>query len=168
MSPYTLVGVVFLAFVFMLLVFLAFWRYLRYRETIALAKEGLIKPDEPDENEHVAGALVFLAVGLALLVGLYPIGRSVAQGQFAWGLGPWLMPGFLFTFLGLALLAYHLVVRTNEADDGSAGEPRDEPHGGPAGGLAGEPGHDRLGGLAGEPGDEHAAETEEERRDARQ
>ncbi len=116
MALYPLLSLVFLAFVFMVLLFFGFWRYLQYRETMALAKQGLIKPEESG-NEYVAGALVFLAVGLALLVGLYPIGRSVAPGQFAWGLGPWMLPGFLFTFLGLALSLHHLITRVGEPNN---------------------------------------------------
>ena len=86
--------------------FLAYTRYLRYKETVALAERGLVQP--PPRNGGNSGTLrwgvITTAVGIALCLGMWPIGFFVDSFL---GLGPWLLPGLLPFFIGLAFISLH-------------------------------------------------------------
>ena len=57
--------------------FLAFLRYMNYKETIALAEKGLTRPQgKPGRGLLLRWGIVIGAIGLALSLGLYPIGFS--------------------------------------------------------------------------------------------
>lgn len=63
---------------------------------------------------------VALAVlGLALIIGLWPIGFATRSG-YPLGFGPWMLTGLIPLFPGPALLIFYFVVRKEEA---SATEP---------------------------------------------
>jgi hypothetical protein len=59
--------------------------------------------------EHLRSAFVPMAVGAALLIGLYPIGLH-ADGSFPLGLGPWLLAGLIPLFVGLVNLVTKLAI----------------------------------------------------------
>jgi hypothetical protein len=86
--------------------FLAFLRYMNYKETIALAEKGLTRPPGKAGKGLLRWGIVISAIGLALSVGLYPLG--FASGEiYPLHLGPWMLGGFVPLFLGLGLLLLH-------------------------------------------------------------
>jgi MFS family permease len=98
--------------------YLALHRYLEYKETVALAEKGLIKPREPgDGKDSLRWGIVITAIGLALTVGLYPLGALVDRGgtTFPLGFGPWMLVGLLPLFFGLGLILIYLVTRPEDA-----------------------------------------------------
>jgi hypothetical protein len=104
--------------------FFAYLRYLRYRETIALAEKGLIPPQS---NRNGKGTLrwgiVLTALGIALCLGLYPIGWIAAQGEFPLNFGPWMLIGLIPTFFGLGLVSvYYLTLRDQDDNPPRSGE----------------------------------------------
>ena|SRR5215207_1611491 len=92
--------------------FLAFLRYINYKETIALAERGLTKP-EPNSNKRLLRwGIVITAIGLALTIGLYLIGFNYAS-NYPINLGPWMLGGFVPLFLGLGLVLLHYLTERN-------------------------------------------------------
>lgn len=85
-------------------IFFAYLRYLRYKETVVLAEQGLIRPEthRNGSGTHRWG-MIFLFLGLAVTLGLWPIGFMIDAGFL--GLGPWMLPGLIPFFFGCALLA---------------------------------------------------------------
>lgn len=92
--------------------FLAFLRYMNYRETVALAEKGLTRPERKPGNGLLRWGVVMTALGLALSVGLYPIGFSAGY-DYPLHLGPWMLGGFVPLFLGLSLILLHVLTRKN-------------------------------------------------------
>ena len=90
--------------------FLAFLRYMNYRETIALAEKGLPRPEAKPGGGLLRWGILITALGLALSVGLYPIG-FVAGYDYPLYLGPWMLGGFVPLFLGLGLILLHALTR---------------------------------------------------------
>ena len=54
--------------------FIAFLRYMNYKETLALAEKGLTRPDAKNSKGLLRWGVVVTALGAALTLGLYPIG----------------------------------------------------------------------------------------------
>jgi hypothetical protein len=102
----------FLAFFLLLFGFIALMRYMGFRETMALAEKGLVRPERRHSNgkDALRWGIVIAAVGLALTLGLYPLG-FVAGPRWPLGLGPWLLLGFVPMFFGLGLILIHLLTR---------------------------------------------------------
>ena len=98
------------------LAFFAYLRYLRYREIIALAEKGLVHPRYSPTNGKgtLRWGVVITALGIALCLGLYPIGWIAARGTFPLNFGPWMLIGVIPTFFGLALIVIHLLSRKYE------------------------------------------------------
>ena len=88
--------------------FLAFLRYMNYRETIALAEKGLTRPEAKTKSGLLRWGIVITALGLALSLGLYPLGFSAAD-IYPLHLGPWMLGGFVPLFLGLGLILLHFL-----------------------------------------------------------
>src|SRR5690349_11092431 len=86
--------------------FLAFLRYMNYKETIALAEKGLTKPATRTGKGLLRWGIVISAIGVALSLGLYPIGFSAGE-RYPLHMGPWMLGGFVPLFLGLALVLLH-------------------------------------------------------------
>ena len=86
--------------------FLAFLRYMRYKETIALAEKGLTTPETKSNKALLRWGIVITALGLALTIGLYLIGFASAD-NYPLHLGPWMLGGFVPLFLGLGLVLLH-------------------------------------------------------------
>ena len=88
--------------------FLAFVRYMNYKETLALAEKGLTR----SENKQGSGkgllrwGMIVTALGLALTLGLYTIGFD-SSNNYPLHLGPWMLGGFVPLFLGLGLVLLH-------------------------------------------------------------
>jgi hypothetical protein len=95
---------VILAFSGLLFTLIVILRYINYRETLALAEKGLLRPQKPsDGKETLRWGIVIMAIGLALCVGLWPIG-FLPGDAYPLGLGPWMVIGIVPTFFGLALI----------------------------------------------------------------
>jgi hypothetical protein len=87
--------------------FLAFLRYMNYKETIALAEKGLTRPPTGRAGKgFLSWGIGIAAIGLALSLGLYPIGFSAGE-IYPLHLGPWMLGGFIPLFLGLGLILLH-------------------------------------------------------------
>ena len=86
--------------------FLAFLRYMNYKETIALAEKGLTKPESKSNQRLLRWGIVVTALGFALTIGLYTIGFASAD-NYPLHLGPWMLGGFVPLFLGLGLILIH-------------------------------------------------------------
>ena len=91
--------------------FIAFMRYINYRETLALAERGLTRPETKTGTKGLLrwGILV-TALGLALSLGLYFVGFASAQ-NYPFHLGPWMLGGFVPLFLGLGLILSHFLTQ---------------------------------------------------------
>jgi hypothetical protein len=86
--------------------FLAFLRYMNYKETLALAEKGLTKPESNSPKTLLRWGIVIAALGFALSIGLYPIGFSSGD-NYPLHFGPWMLGGFVPLFLGIGLILLH-------------------------------------------------------------
>jgi len=93
--------------------FLAFMRYMNYKETIALAEKGLTRPENRSGNKGLLRwGIVISALGFALSLGLYPLGFD-SGNNYPLHLGPWMLGGFVPLFLGLGLILLHYLTEKN-------------------------------------------------------
>ena len=86
--------------------FLAFLRYMNYKETIALAEKGLTHPEKKSGKSLLRWGIVVTAIGFALTLGLYTIGFA-SPNDYPLHLGPWMLGGFVPLFLGVGLILLH-------------------------------------------------------------
>lgn len=102
----------FVVFGLLLFGFVALMRYIAFRETIALADRGLVRGDRrgADGKDTLRWGIVTTAVGLALCLGLWPIGFMTGS-RFILGLGPWMLVGLLPTFFGIGLILIYVFTR---------------------------------------------------------
>jgi hypothetical protein len=96
--------------------FIAFMRYMGYRETLALAEKGLVKPERRSGNGTLFWGIGFTSVGMALCLGLWPIGFFMGD-RFPFGFGPWLLGGLLPMFFGLGLVLFYVLTREPKTTD---------------------------------------------------
>lgn len=93
--------------------FIVMLRYLHHRETMALISHG-INPESIPRRRRSRGmlraGLIITMVGLALTIGLYPIGFFLPLTLATpFHLGPWLLPGLIPLGVGIALIvSYYL------------------------------------------------------------
>ena len=118
-----------IAFFLIIFGFFAFMRYLSYKETLALAEKGLVKPQRSDGNGK--GALVWgiiiTAIGLALTLGMWPLGAMIST-DLPFGFGPRMIAGLIPTFFGLALILIHVLTHEKKREEPAA-LPKDEANG---------------------------------------
>jgi len=97
--------------------FLALMRYLRYKETMALAEKGLVRPGPyGNGKDTLRWGIAITAVGLALCIGLYPIGFLPGnRTDFPFGLGPWMLGGLIPTFFGIGLVLIYILTREGKS-----------------------------------------------------
>jgi hypothetical protein len=88
--------------------FLAFLRYMNYKETLALAEKGLTKPESKSSKNLLRWGIIVTAIGFALTIGLYTIGFATAD-SYPLHLGPWMLGGFVPLFLGIGLTLLHFL-----------------------------------------------------------
>jgi hypothetical protein len=86
--------------------FIAFMRYINYKETMGLAEKGLNRPESKNGKGFLRWGVVIAALGLAFSIGLYPMGFAYGD-EFPLHLGPWMLGGFIPLFLGLGLILLH-------------------------------------------------------------
>jgi hypothetical protein len=89
-------------------------RYMNYRETLALAEKGLVKPDKRNGKGPLVWGILITAVGLALCIGVLPIGfwfnNNARLGPIGI-MGPWLLVGLLPMFFGIGLILIYVLTR---------------------------------------------------------
>jgi hypothetical protein len=110
--------------------FVVVMRYLKYRETLALAEKGLVRPERARGNgkDALRWGIAIAAVGMALCVGLYPIGWVVSRpGDFPLGFGPWMLIGLIPTFFGLGLILIYVLTREEKKPENGAERKPEEP-----------------------------------------
>ena len=90
--------------------FFAFIRYMNYKETIALAEKGLKRPEQKTRRGFLRWGILITGLGLALSLGLYPIGFSGGE-DYPVHFGPWMLGGFVPLFLGLGLVLLHFLTQ---------------------------------------------------------
>ena len=115
-----------LGFFLLLFAFIILMRYLSYRETLALAEKGLVRPVGRGSNgngkDTLRWGISLTAIGLALCISLYPIG-FLAGSRFPLGLGPWMMVGLLPTFFGLGLILIYVLTREKTEQPAKPSQP---------------------------------------------
>jgi hypothetical protein len=90
--------------------FFALLRYIRYRETIAMIEKGIyVSRPEPNGKGTLIWGIVIASLGIALCIGLYPLGWLVAPGMFPLNFGPWMLLGLVPAAFGLALIVVYLL-----------------------------------------------------------
>ena len=99
---------------------LAFMRYLRFKETLALAEKGLVRAGRTGANgkDTLRWGVAVTAVGLALCAGLYPVG-FLAGSDLPLRFGPWMLGGLIPTFFGLALILIYYLTREDKKPEAS-------------------------------------------------
>jgi Domain of unknown function (DUF6249) len=98
--------------------FFAFLRYLSYRETLALAEKGLVRPRRGNGKDALRWGIAITMIGIALCVGLWPLGmRGSLLGEFPLGMGPWMLFGLVPTFFGLGLILIYVLTREVKPKD---------------------------------------------------
>lgn len=106
-----------IVFFIVLFAFLAVWRWLQYKETLALAEKGLLKAEagrlERGDNGKAAlrWGVVVASLGVALTVGLWPLG---VYSGYPFGLGPWMIGAFIPLFFGLGLILIYVVTKNED------------------------------------------------------
>jgi hypothetical protein len=104
-----------LAFIVLLFTLIVILRYINYRETLALAEKGLVRPQkQSDGKDALRWGIVITAVGLALCVGLWPIGFLPGVDTYPLGFGPWMVIGIVPTFFGLALILIYVLTHDRQ------------------------------------------------------
>jgi hypothetical protein len=87
------------------------FRYWRHEETMRLIEKGLVQPGSHGVNgggDTMRWGVIITVVGLALCVGIYPLGYIDGFGRdFPLYFGPWMLIGLLPTFFGIGLLIIH-------------------------------------------------------------
>jgi hypothetical protein len=90
--------------------FFAYLRYLRYKEVTRLAEKGLMYPQyDANGKGSLRWGSVITFLGIALCMGLYPIGWIASPGQFPLNFGPWMLVGLIPAFFGLALVVIYVI-----------------------------------------------------------
>lgn len=97
--------------------FILLLRFLAYRETLALAEKGLVKPQRNGNSKStLVWGIIITAVGLALMLGLWPLGYGFGGTNFPLGFGPWMLLGLVPTFFGVALILIYVLTREEKKD----------------------------------------------------
>jgi hypothetical protein len=101
-----------LGFFVLLFGFILLMRYLSYRETLALAEKGLVRPQRERNGGGRASLIwgvIITAIGLALTLGLWPLGFVGFGTSYPLGLGPWMLVGLVPLFFGLGLILVYVL-----------------------------------------------------------
>jgi len=105
-----------LAFIGLVFGFILVMRFLSYKETLALAEKGLVKPVKSGNGKGaLIWGIIFSAVGVALMLGLWPLG-FMFDPDWPLGFGPWMLAGLLPLFFGLALILIHVLTYEKKQD----------------------------------------------------
>src|SRR5690348_10731676 len=112
--------------------FIVLLRYLHHRERMALITSG-INPAELTQKRRrnrglLRAGLITGMVGLALTVGLYPLGFLLPSAftNTPFHLGPWLLPGLIPLGVGAALIVSYYLEQNNPNPPEEGKEPDEE------------------------------------------
>jgi len=96
--------------------FAAFMRYLRYKETIALAEKGLIRQRHHGANgrDTLRWGILITFVGLALSIGICPLAIFTETPE---ALVVGILVGLVPMFFGLGLITVHALNRKEQAEE---------------------------------------------------
>ena len=96
--------------------FIVLMRYINFKENLALAEKGFTRPPATKQKRKsvLIWGIMVSAVGLALCLGLYPLGLSGTGTQYPFGLGPWMIGGFLPLFIGIGLILVYVLFGDEE------------------------------------------------------
>lgn len=97
-------------------------RWFKHREIMTLAEKGLLPQQyarymSASRGRGLLGwGIALVMLGLALMIGLWPIGftRAAAENPYPLGFGPWMLVGLIPLFIGLALLIIYFLTRKEE------------------------------------------------------
>jgi formate hydrogenlyase subunit 3/multisubunit Na+/H+ antiporter MnhD subunit len=113
--------------------FIVLLRYLHHRERMALISQGFDPTNRQKrkrkQNRGILRAgLITGMVGLALTLGLYPVGFFLPTtfSSAPFHLGPWLLPGLIPLGVGLALTASYYLEQSNLSADEETNEQEKE------------------------------------------
>ena len=115
-----------LGFFALLYGFILLMRFLAYRETLALAEKGLVKPAHERNGGGKATlvwGVIIAALGIALTIGLWPLGFIGRGTPFPLGFGPWMLAGLVPLFFGLALVLIYVLTREEKKPATPPAEP---------------------------------------------
>ncbi len=107
-------------------------RWFKHREIITLAEKGLLPKQYAQYVRASRGrgrgllgwGIALAALGVALMIGLWPIG-FVVKTTYPLYFGPWMLVGLIPLFIGLALLITYFLTRKEDASAPEA-PPREE------------------------------------------
>jgi hypothetical protein len=106
-----------LAFVGLIFGFILSMRFLAYKETMELAEKGLVKPQRDGNGKStLVWGIIITAVGLALILGLWPLGFGFGGTSYPLGFGPWMLLGLVPTFFGVALILIYVLTREEKKE----------------------------------------------------
>jgi len=93
-------------------------RWFRHKEVLALIDKGLLSDahyvSTPPGYELLIWGVMLTALGIALVIGLYPIGPHLVDEPWPLHFGPWMLTGLIPLFVGLGLLVLHFVIRKRD------------------------------------------------------
>jgi len=91
--------------------FIALMRYMEYRETLALAEKGLLRPERLRGNgkDSLRWGIAITAVGLALTIGFATLRVPMGPVYSVLGLSPLMLIGLVPMFFGIALIIISFV-----------------------------------------------------------
>ena len=101
-------------------------RWFKHREILTLAEKGLLPKQYAQYVRASRGrgllgwGIAMAALGLALMIGLWPLGFIVEE-PYPLHFGPWMLTGLIPLFIGLALLITYFLTRKEEAPTQEAG-----------------------------------------------
>ncbi len=96
-------------------------RWFKHREIVALVEKGLLPKQYARYMRASRGrgrgllgwGIALAALGLALLIGLWPLG-FVVEEPYPLHFGPWMLAGLIPLFIGLALLITYFLARKED------------------------------------------------------
>jgi hypothetical protein len=114
-----------LGFFALLFGFILLMRFMAYRETLALADKGLVKPagERNGGKAALVWGIIIAALGFAFIIGLWPLGFTGGGNTFPLGFGPWMLVGLLPLFFGLALILIYVLTREEKKPETPPAEP---------------------------------------------
>jgi len=105
--------------------FIVLLRYLQHREHMAMISSGMHPTSLRRQRRNggmLRAGLIIAMVGLALTIGLYPIGFILPPiyATIPLHLGPWLLPGLIPLGVGVALITSYYLERDAAPPDSEA------------------------------------------------
>jgi hypothetical protein len=102
-------------------------RWFKHREIMAMVEKGVLPEqyarysrasDRPRGRGPMGWGIALTALGLALMIGLWPLGfvRAGMGGPYPLSFGPWMLMGLIPLFIGLALLIIYYLTRREEKE----------------------------------------------------